>query len=293
MNIVQSLLVSALATLAMGTAHAQSQQMAAQLQQLGMSLAPGQGPGSQVFSGFSNEGVENPFMVPLDVGRCYTFIGTVGPGVGQLSIYLFDPTGKTVAKDTTDKSISPKIVHCPRWPGVYKILGKIKRGAGEFGMQAFTNVAPVAQQPQYAPPPQQYAPPPQYAAPPPGYVAAPPPANSQLARQLLSLAATLAVGQVPATVVYGGFAPKDQEMPFMVALEAGRCYTFIGTVGMGVEQLSIYLVDPTGKTVIKDTTDKSIAPRMSHCTAWPGMYKLLAKIKRGSGEFAVQAFLPQ
>ena len=270
-----------------GTATAQSPQMGAQLQQLGMSMAPGQAPASQVFSGFSNEGVENPFMVPLEMSRCYTFIGTVGPGVQQLSIYLFDPSGKTVAKDTSDRSVAPKIVHCTRWPGLYKILGKIKRGAGEFGMQAFTPGGAMVQQ--QAPPP---PPPVAVAAPPVGYVAAPPPVNSQLAGQLLSLAQTLAVGQVPATVVYGGFAPTNQEMPFMVALNAGRCYTFIGTVGMGVEQLSIYLVDPTGKTVVKDTADRSVAPRMTHCTAFPGMYKILAKIKRGAGEFAVQGFLP-
>jgi hypothetical protein len=275
------------------TAHADAGQLGAQLGQLAAGHAPGQAPASQVFYGISSEGVENPFMVQLDVGRCYTFIGTVGPTVQQLSIYLFDPTGKTVAKNTTDRSISPKLVHCPRWPGMYKILGKIKRGAGEFAIQAFApgGAAPVAAAP--TPPPPPSAAPPAVHAPPPGFVGGPPPATSPLAGQLASLAATMAPGQVPATIVYGGFAPNGQEMPYLVQLEAARCYTFIGTVGPGVEQLSIYLVDPTGKTVVKDTTDRSIAPKMLHCTQWPGMYKLLAKIKRGAGEFAVQGFLPR
>src|SRR5262249_48651958 len=91
--------------LMMGVAHAQSPQMQGQLISLAQGLAPGQAPASAVFGGFSSEGVENPFMLPLELGRCYTFIGTVGPGVQQLSLYLFDPIGKTVMKDTQDRSI--------------------------------------------------------------------------------------------------------------------------------------------------------------------------------------------
>jgi hypothetical protein len=296
-RILHSLSLSlSLAAAASTVARADAPQLGAQLAQLAAGMAPGQAPASQLFYGMSSEGVENPFMVQLDVGRCYTFIGTVGPTVQQLSIYLFDPTGKTVAKDTTDKSIAPKLTHCPRWPGMYKILGKIKRGAGELAIQAFApGGAPVAAA---APPPAPApaappTPPPAVHAPPPGYVAGPAPAQSPLAGQLLSLAATLAPGHAPATIVYGGFAPNGQEMPYLVQLEQARCYTFIGTVGPGVEQLSIYLVDPTGKTVAKDTTDKSISPRMRWCTQWPGMYKILAKIKRGAGELAVQGFLPR
>jgi len=280
-------------------ARADAPQLGAQLGQIAAGVVPGQPPASQLFYGLSTEGVENPFMVQLDMGRCYTFIGTVGPTVQQLSIYLFDPTGKTVAKDTTDRSISPRITHCPKWPGMYKVLGKIKRGGGEFAIQAFApGGAPVAVA--VAPPPPAPAPapapmpaPPPVNAPPPGYVGGPAPAASPLAGQLLSLAASLAPGHAPATILYGGFAPNGQEMPYLVQLEQARCYTFIGTVGPGVEQLSIYLVDPTGKTVVKDTTDKSLAPHMRWCTQWPGMYKILAKIKRGAGEFAVQGFLPR
>ena len=62
-----------------------------------------------------------------------------------------------------------------------------------------------------------------------------------IAAQLQSLAPTLASGQVPFSQVYGGVAPQNQEMPYLVQLEAGRCYTFIGTVGPMVQQLSIYL----------------------------------------------------
>jgi hypothetical protein len=79
----------------------------------------------------------------------------------------------------------------------------------------------------------------------------------------------------------------------MITLQMGRCYTFIGTVGPGAEQLSIYLFDPGGKTVIKDTTDKAIAPSMTWCTKMPGVYKLLGKVKRGQGELAIQAFTPR
>src|SRR4051812_36865934 len=90
-------------------ARAQSPQLIGQLQGLAQSMAPGQAPASPVFAGIAQQGQEVPFLVALELGRCYTFIGTVGPGVQQLSIYLFDPTGKSVAKDTTDKSIAPRL----------------------------------------------------------------------------------------------------------------------------------------------------------------------------------------
>jgi hypothetical protein len=284
------------------SARAQTPQVQSAVQQVAAMYAPGQVPASQVFAGAAPTGVEVPFFVALQPGRCYTFVGAVGPGVEQLSIYLFDPSGRTVAKDTTDRSITPHLTHCARWPGQYKILGKIKRGQGELAIQAFTQGAappPVAPAPVAPPPPattvlppiQQPAVPPQ-PPPPPGYTTGAPPPQSPLAAQLRQLGAQYAPGQVPASGVYGGFAQTGVEMPFMVELQAGRCYTFVGTVGAGVEQLSIYLFDPTGRTVVKDTTDRAIAPRMTHCARWPGFYKLLGKVKRGQGEFAIQAFTP-
>jgi hypothetical protein len=112
--------------------------LAGQLWQLAQSIAPGQRPASQLFPGVASEGQEVPFMVPLQPGRCFTFVGTVAPSVQQLSIYLFDPSGKSVAKDTTDRSIAPRVTHCALYAGYYKLLGKVKRGAGEFAIQAFS-----------------------------------------------------------------------------------------------------------------------------------------------------------
>ncbi len=278
---------------ATGIAQAQTPQVRGQLMQLNATLAPGQVPVTQVFASLAGENQEVPFMVPLEPGRCYTFIGTVGPGVQQLSIYLFDPTGKTVTKDTTDKSIAPKITHCAKWPGLYKILGKIKRGAGELAIQGFSygSAAPPPQQPVVIPPPPPTAAPPPPPPPPP--VAAPPPGpQSPLTGQLWSMAQTMAPGQRPASPAFPGVASEGQEVPFMVALQPGRCFTFLGTVAPSVQQLSIYLFDPTGRSVAKDTTDRSIAPRMTHCALFAGYYKLLGKVKRGSGEFAIQAFAP-
>jgi hypothetical protein len=280
----------------MGVAHAQSPQMQGQLLSLSQSMAAGQAPASAVFGGFSSENVENPFMLPLELGRCYTFLGTVGAGVGQLSLYLFDPLGKTIVKDTQDKSISPHVTWCTKIPGMYKVIAKIKRGRGEFAVQAFTpgGGPPIAAQgQQYAtvqPPPQQ-APPPQYAPPPPQYP--PPQAQNPLAGQLFGLAGQFAPGQAPATPVFGGMGYPNQENPFMAQLDAGRCYTFIGTVGPGVQQLSLYLFDPMGKTIAKDTSDKSVTPHVNWCATFPGSYKIIAKIKKNqAGAFAVQGFAP-
>jgi hypothetical protein len=284
-------------TFVAAAANAQSPQVQGQLRQVAAQWASGQAPASQIFGGFAQEGVEMPYMLPLEIGRCYTFVGTVGPGVEQLSIYLFDPTGRTVVKDTQDRSITPHMTWCPKWPGMYKLLGKIKRGNGEFAMQAYTHggapaAAAVPPPPPPAPAPVVVAPPPAPTTPtpPPGYAVAAPPPGSALGGQLRSLAAQFAPGHIPASQIFGGFAQRDVEMPYILTLEMGRCYVFVGTVGPGVEQLSIYLFDPSGKTVIKDTTDRSIAPHMQHCARYTGPYKLLGKIKRGQGEFAMQAY---
>ncbi len=272
------------------SARAQSPQLVGQLQSIAQSAAPGQVPASPVFAGFGQQNQEVPFLVPLELGRCYTFVGTVGPGVQQLSIYLFDPTGKTVAKDTSDKSIAPRVTWCTRWPGSYKILGKIKRGQGELAIQAFTAPTGAPPPPAYQPPPQAYAPPPPAYQPPPQAYAPPP--QPPFAGQLHQLAGSFAPGQVPASPVFCGPGMEQQEVPFTVSLDAGRCYTVIGTVGPGVQQLSIYLFDPTGRTVSKDTSDKSISPHITYCAKFPGPYKLVGKIKRGQGQLAMQAFTP-
>jgi hypothetical protein len=274
------------------SAHAQSPQIVGQLQTIARSYAAGQGPASPVFAGFGQQGQEVPFIANLQAGRCYTIVGTVGQPAQQLSIYLFDPSGKHVAKDTTDRTITPHVTYCPAWAGPYKIIGKVKRGAGELAIQVFAPGAAPAPPPQYAPPPPQYAPPPPQYAPPPQAYAPPPPQQSPFAGQLAGLARSYAPGTGPATPVFCGVGQQNQEVPFVAQLDAGRCYTFIGAIAPPAEQLSIYLFDPSGKTVAKDTTDRALTPHLTYCTKWAGPHKILGKIKRGAGQLAIQGFAP-
>jgi hypothetical protein len=244
------------------TGHAQSQQVLGQLAQAANMYAAGQQPASQLFTGIGQEGQENPFMLPLEAGRCYTFVGTI---IGQqVSIYLFDPTGKTVMKDTTDKAIMPHLTYCTKWPGMYKLIVKAKRSDGEFAAQAFV--------PQMA--------------------AAPAPVPQQPAVDMLAVAVdNQARAAFPSYRRMGDFyRGADKMTDWYVNLEMGRCYAFVGSGGPGVEELSVYLWAPTNKRVA-DQKAKSPNVAMQFCTQMGGPYHFQGKWGKGSGEyrFAVYA----
>jgi len=105
-------------------------------------------------------------------------------------------------------------------------------------------------------------------------------------------AATLAPGARRVGNFFSAMAPKGQKNDWFVPLEAGRCYTFIAAGGAGVQFLSQFLWDPSGRRV-SDNKSKSAESVMGFCTATPGPYHLQAKVEKGGGELRVGVYAKQ
>jgi hypothetical protein len=78
---------------------------------------------------------------------------------------------------------------------------------------------------------------------------------------------------------------------WQLSLEASQCYFFSGAGDQTVEELSLYLWDPSGSRV---ATERGDGPRtvLSYCTppTMPGLYKFQAKIEEGHGHYAVAVY---
>jgi hypothetical protein len=175
-------------------------------------------------------------------------------------------------------------------------------------MQGFTPGAVAAAAPPApvptAPPPQAPPPPPVAAAPaPPPPVAPPPvapasapppvapaPAVDLLGQSVDQQAAISAPGQRRAGDFLRGFADRNNgHGDFFVPLDAGRCYTFVGLGGAGVEELALFLWAPNNKRVA-DVKARGPMATMAYCVALPGPHHLQAKVHRGMGELRVGVY---
>ncbi len=257
-----------------------------QLAQLAAQKAPGAGPVGAPIGGFLGSRQALTQYVTMQAGHCYTIVGVGGQGVADLDLALFDPNGKRVASDIGFDP-TPSLQHCATWPGAYKVEAKVKRGAGEVAVQvlvaggAATVVPPPPVGGDGMPPPdpslQAHAQP------------AAPAGGDALAAHVDNLAATLAPGSRRVGELFAGVADKGRKNDWFVPLDGGRCYTFIAAGGAGVQFLSQFLWDPSGRRV-SDNKSKSAESVMGFCTAMPGAYHLQAKIERGAGEFRVGVY---
>ena len=116
-------------------------------------------------------------------------------------------------------------------------------------------------------------------------------AQSEMVREsLANLAQAAAPGQPAVTPVFGGTMAWRRPYSFFVQMEAGRCYTILGQGGPGVIDLDLFLFDPGNQRVALDRHTNNW-PRISYCASSPGSYRIEAKVKRGSGEAAIRAYL--
>jgi hypothetical protein len=114
-------------------------------------------------------------------------------------------------------------------------------------------------------------------------------AQSPMQLQMASMAQTFAPGQVAASPLYDGYFGHRQPVSNVVNMEAGRCYTILGVGGPGVVDLDLFLFDPANRRVAADLRYDN-TPHIYYCASWPGAYRVEAKVKRGAGPAAVQAF---
>jgi|GEM_PF-3276258 len=117
------------------------------------------------YRGAGDKNTHLDFFVPLQTGLCYLVAGQAGPGIGQLFLYMWDPTNKRVA-DNKPKMPMVTMPYCPTMPGMFHIQAKVGAGMGEYRVgvyqAGYAPPPPVAVRP--TPPPVQVAvqaPPPQ------------------------------------------------------------------------------------------------------------------------------------
>jgi hypothetical protein len=94
-------------------------------------LAPGARRIGPIYSGAGNKGGRSDWQVPLEAGRCYTFIAAAGAGVQSVAQFLWDPAGHRVTDKKTKEPLSV-MAFCPTVPGPYHLQAKIDRGSGEY-----------------------------------------------------------------------------------------------------------------------------------------------------------------
>jgi hypothetical protein len=104
-------------------------------------------------------------------------------------------------------------------------------------------------------------------------------------------AAVNAQGHVRVGDYLRGFADRrNGHADFFVTLDPGRCYTFVGAGGPGVEELSLYLWAPNNMRVA-DNKPRGPVALMAYCTMLPGPHHLQAKVGRGAGELRVGVYM--
>jgi len=285
-------LTAAMAIVAVWATTAQAQisdLLRSQLAQSAAMRAPGAQPVGAPIGGLLSGRQSITEYVTMQAGRCYTVLGVGGQGVADLDLVLYNPNGKRVASDIGFDP-TPSLQHCANWPGAYRLEATIKRGAGEVAVQVYA-AGGGSEVPSPPPVGGDGMPPPdpslQARAQP-----APAPGGDALAAHVDAQAAALAPGSRRVGELFAGVADKGRKNDWFVPLEAGHCYTFIAAGGMGVQFLSQFLWDPSGRRV-SDNKSKSAESVMAFCAGIPGPYHLQVKIERGAGEFRVGVYAKQ
>jgi hypothetical protein len=226
---------------------------------------------TEFFRGAGKEGEHGDYTVALEPARCYSLFGSASPTVRALSIYLWDPSGKRAAEHKPNAN-TPALHYCPHVGGPFHVQAKVAGGVGEFRLAV------------YAHPPQTQ--PKELARRP----AAGPRGGDPVTALLEAQAKQVAPGYKRVGEVFRGAGGRNSRSDWTVPLEGGKCYTFVGVGGVGVEQLSLYAWDPTGKRVADRRSENSQSV-MGLCPTMPGPYHLQAKIEKGSGDYRMATYV--
>jgi hypothetical protein len=104
------------------------------VEKLAASLAPGAHRIGHFYGGQAlEEDGRSDWYFPLEVGRCYLFVATAGPGVQELLIYLWGPDGKRAAPRAEGRP-NATIEYCAKAFGQHHFQAKVGDGKGEYKM---------------------------------------------------------------------------------------------------------------------------------------------------------------
>jgi hypothetical protein len=108
-----------------------------QMNYLASLFAPDHVPAGPLVRGNLAQGAEQTYPIQLEGGRCYTIVGTGGPGVGDIDFFLSETaTGQVVHSDVAPDA-APVIGVCPPEGNNFSLRVVMYQGAGDFAWQPF------------------------------------------------------------------------------------------------------------------------------------------------------------
>lgn len=81
-------------------------------------------------------GQEQAFEVTLHGSSCYTMLAVAESTDQEVDLHLLDGRGGELAQDRT-MGHQAAIEHCPPRDGAFRIVVRMYRGSGRFGLQLF------------------------------------------------------------------------------------------------------------------------------------------------------------
>jgi hypothetical protein len=90
--------------------------------------------------------------------------------------------------------------------------------------------------------------------------------------------------------LYPGLADGDtKKTDWKVTLDVGKCYWISAAGDQGIEEIALYLFDPSDHRVAKEP-GRSPRTLMNYCPEVSGLFRLQAKVTEGRGHYAVGVY---
>lgn len=101
---------------------------------------------------------------------------------------------------------------------------------------------------------------------------------------------------IPHEGVVRGDLARGERRDFTSVLRTGLCYKVLGQGGEGVEDLDLFVYEPDGVLLQRDSTRHDhpvIGVERAICPVEPGLYRVEVRMAAGSGPYAVQLWVSQ
>jgi len=228
------------------------------------------------------EGAELRFVAELEPGRCYVAVARGDDSLTDIDVLLFAPGGAEVARDI-GADAEPSLEYCPEAAGRYTFGARAFEGTGAMGLLVLGG--PAAVEPEDGP----------------GGgaeedVAAegsePAPEDADDPMVALGPVASLLVERgyaAPSYVTTDGWVAPGEVRTHDVLL-GGGCALVVGAAGRPETDLDLYLAEPSGAAVARDTGVHPVA-RVHACLEQPGgVRRLTVKAYGRRGRYALAVF---
>ena len=228
--------------------------LAGRLFQIFVEAVPSFTPQADPSFGTLETGASQSFEQTLEPGTCYAWIAVGDSGLNDLDIAVV-VNGMQVTGDNAP-SDWPITQFCSAEAVAVRVDLTMANGSGLFGFQTFSRFFG---------------------------------GSDQIELQMNYLATVFASQQVPQSGVTRGSLAANGEQTFSLPLNAGQCYTIIGTGGAGVVDLDFFLNDADGQIVASDPTPGA-NPVVGVCPEANANFTLRVLMFGGAGEFGWQSF---